>query len=164
MAIAALVATDNCGVTGITNNYNATSDASDAYPIGSTIVLWTVEDADGNTDTCTTIITVNHNPQSEPEIDGDTVVCEGCTMTYTTHNTGNYFTWNVTGGTIVSGQGSNSITIHWDAVSAPDLYNDAFIEIIEDMGICNTNNSQIVRIFRKPDTGPSYHIPEDWSP
>ena len=164
VTVPAIIATDNCGITSITNSYNGTSDASGSYPVGTTVVFWTVEDADGNTDTCSTIVTVSHNPQSEPIIEGDTTVCEECTMSYSTHNTGNSFTWVVTGGSITSGQGSNSITVSWDAVSAPDLYLDALIEITEDMGTCNINSSQIVRIYRRPDTGPAYHIPQNWDP
>ncbi|MBG6189074.1 beta strand repeat-containing protein, partial [Flavobacterium sp. CAN_S2] len=43
---------DNCGVKSVTN------DAPGVFPIGNTIVTWTVTDNAGNTATCTQIVTV----------------------------------------------------------------------------------------------------------
>ncbi|WP_299218721.1 HYR domain-containing protein [uncultured Aquimarina sp.] len=43
----------------ITNDYTNTSDASGNYPIGTTIVNWTVRDNIGNSTSCEQIITVN---------------------------------------------------------------------------------------------------------
>ncbi len=54
-----LVATDSCGSVTITNDFNNTSDASDVYPSGSTLVTWTVEDACGNTSYASQTITVD---------------------------------------------------------------------------------------------------------
>ena len=55
---------DNCGVSSVTNSYNGTSDASGHYPVGTTVVTWTVIDIHGNTNTTTQTITVtdNENP------------------------------------------------------------------------------------------------------
>ncbi|GIV33512.1 MAG: hypothetical protein KatS3mg031_1047 [Chitinophagales bacterium] len=49
---------DNCGVASLTNSYNNTSDGSDVYPVGSTTVIWTVTDVNGNTTTCSQLIIV----------------------------------------------------------------------------------------------------------
>jgi len=49
---------DNCGVATIINSYNSTADASDNYPVGNTMVLWTVTDVYGNSNTCMQDITV----------------------------------------------------------------------------------------------------------
>ncbi|TDO77976.1 gliding motility-associated-like protein [Flavobacterium chryseum] len=43
---------DNCGVASVTNN------APSTFPIGTTIVTWTVTDNSGNTQTCTQTVTV----------------------------------------------------------------------------------------------------------
>ncbi len=43
------------------NDYNWTSDASDFYPVGTTIVYWYVEDLFGNRDSCFMTITVIDN-------------------------------------------------------------------------------------------------------
>ncbi len=49
---------DNCGVQGTSNNGPA------SYPVGTTVVTWTVNDVNGNTATCTQNVTVldNQNP------------------------------------------------------------------------------------------------------
>lgn len=52
------VAEDNCSVTSIVNNYNNESIASGIYPVGNTMIIWTVTDANGNTQTCSQVITV----------------------------------------------------------------------------------------------------------
>ena len=43
---------DNCGIASITNDFNGSDDASGDYPVGETVVTWTVTDNDGNTATC----------------------------------------------------------------------------------------------------------------
>ncbi|MBL7964400.1 MAG: HYR domain-containing protein [Flavobacteriales bacterium] len=55
---------DNCSVASVTNSYNGTADASDTYPVGTTVVTWTVTDGSGNTASCTQNITVtdSENP------------------------------------------------------------------------------------------------------
>ncbi len=57
VTVPALVAND-CGTVTVVNDFNGTSDASGTYPIGTTVVIWTVTDADGNSATCSTDITV----------------------------------------------------------------------------------------------------------
>ncbi|MEQ8706255.1 MAG: PQQ-binding-like beta-propeller repeat protein [Phaeodactylibacter sp.] len=52
-------ATDNCGVTSLTNNYNSlTTLAGETFPIGATQVRWTALDAIGNSDTCSVKVVV----------------------------------------------------------------------------------------------------------
>lgn len=47
-------------------------------------------------------------------VNGLTVVCQNATATYTVPKwLSTYYDWQVTGGAIVSGQGTNTITIHW---------------------------------------------------
>lgn len=57
VTVPAPVATDNCSVT-FTNDYNGTADASDVYPVGTTIVVFTAEDGSGNSAQCAMQITV----------------------------------------------------------------------------------------------------------
>src|SRR5258706_438725 len=52
---------DNCAVASVTNNYNNTSNASGTYIVGTTVVVWTVTDIHGNTNTCAQTITVTDN-------------------------------------------------------------------------------------------------------
>ncbi len=49
---------NDCGAFTIINDYNGTDDASDSYPVGTTLVTWTVTDNDGNAVTCETTVTV----------------------------------------------------------------------------------------------------------
>ena len=57
VTIAAPGTSDNCPVT-LTNDYNNTSDATDFYPVGTTVVEWTVEDPSGNTASCSVTVVV----------------------------------------------------------------------------------------------------------
>jgi len=53
---------DNCFVSTLINDYNNTGDASDTYPIGTTIVTWEVEDIYGNKGYCSHAITRSQPP------------------------------------------------------------------------------------------------------
>jgi uncharacterized repeat protein (TIGR01451 family) len=59
------------------------------------------------------IVTVN--PLPDPAISGNTVPCEFVNgdIYFSTNHPGNNYLWSVTGGTIQSGQGSNSISVNW---------------------------------------------------
>jgi acetyl esterase/lipase len=48
---------DACAVS-IVNDFNNTADASGVYPVGTTPVVWTVTDINGNLNTCTQTVTV----------------------------------------------------------------------------------------------------------
>jgi hypothetical protein len=52
------VYSDNCGIASITNSFNGTGNASGNYPVGTTTVIWTVTDVNGNTATCSQTVTV----------------------------------------------------------------------------------------------------------
>ncbi len=52
---------DNCNVVSITNNFNLTSNASGYYPVGSTIVTWTVVDQYSNQTTASFVVIVNND-------------------------------------------------------------------------------------------------------
>ena len=48
----------DCFPATIVNDFTGTSDASGLYPVGTTIVTWTVTDEQGNTTTCQQVVTV----------------------------------------------------------------------------------------------------------
>ena len=52
-------ATDNCGVQSVVNDFNNTNNASGNYPVGTTIVTWTITDIHGVITTCQQTVTVN---------------------------------------------------------------------------------------------------------
>jgi hypothetical protein len=52
LTIGQAVATDNCSDVEVSNNFNATPDATGVFPEGTTVVTYTAVDAAGNTATC----------------------------------------------------------------------------------------------------------------
>jgi Leucine-rich repeat (LRR) protein len=67
------------------NDYNLSSDASGTYEVGTTEVVWTYTDVQGNVITCTQPVTLNDT--QFPEViscPDDITVCNGTTVTYTT--------------------------------------------------------------------------------
>ena len=54
----------DCTSATITNNYNGTSNASGNYPPGTTSILWTATDTEGNIGTCIQTITVTGGGQT----------------------------------------------------------------------------------------------------
>jgi len=57
-----VIATDNCAIVSITNDFNGGgANASDTYPIGTTTVTFTATDSAGRTATCSVDITVVNN-------------------------------------------------------------------------------------------------------
>jgi hypothetical protein len=60
LTLNAAVATDNCGVSGITNDLTAGgANVSLFFPVGNTIITYTANDVNGNSSTCQTTVTVN---------------------------------------------------------------------------------------------------------
>lgn len=64
------------------------------------------------------VYTVSVNPKPAPWITGAETVEPNSTKTYTTdlHGT-NLYTWEVIGGTIISGQGTNQIVVEWGPIN-----------------------------------------------
>lgn len=57
-------------------------------------------------------------------INGLTTVCENGTATYTVPKWMSvYYNWQITGGTLLSGQGTNTITVQWGAAPGPGVIN-----------------------------------------
>ncbi|MEA5109064.1 MAG: HYR domain-containing protein, partial [Lentimicrobium sp.] len=52
------VVSDNCEIRTLVNTYTQTDDASAVYPVGTTVVWWTVVDMSGNSSSCFMNITV----------------------------------------------------------------------------------------------------------
>ena len=75
-------ASDNCGIENMVNSFNGTSNASGIYPVGTTVVTWTVTDIHGLTAECSMNITVTDDEAPVivcPEdiaVNNDPGVCE----------------------------------------------------------------------------------------
>lgn len=108
---------------------------------------------------CFTIqpVVVTVNPLPTPLVTGPSPVCvsvAGNTSTYTTTNVaGHTYYWVVTGGTIVSGQGTNSITVSWTTAGAVTV---AVTESITASG-CTAANTLNVTVTPKPVTSAITH-------
>lgn len=78
---------DNCGVANLVNDVTNTSDASGVYPVGQTVITWTVTDNAGNSTSCTQLVTVLDNELPEivcPQdlvLENDSLVC-GAVVAY----------------------------------------------------------------------------------
>ncbi len=98
--------TENCAGATITNDLNAsTSIAGEVLPVGTTTVNWTVDDGNGQTATCATVITVEDN--EDPVVtcaadDSRDADAGGCTYTVVGTEFDATFTDNCTGATITN--------------------------------------------------------------
>lgn len=55
------VTSDNCSVQSVANSFNGSPSAAGRYPVGTTVITWTVTDGSGNKTTATQTITVVDN-------------------------------------------------------------------------------------------------------
>lgn len=53
-----VIVDDNCANLTVVNDYNGTNDASDTYPVGVTVINWTVTDPAGNTGTYQQVVLI----------------------------------------------------------------------------------------------------------
>jgi hypothetical protein len=156
--IPTLVATDNCGkpltitydITGATDR-DGTGDASGAFGVGTSTIVWTV--SNGCTATiCSTLVTIN--PLPDPEIDGPSPVCEGQTDTYSTPDiAGHTYEWTVVGGNITEGQGTHQIKVNWTSSGTGSV---TVKETITATG-CSETDTKTFTISPKPITTPITH-------
>ncbi len=111
--------------------------------------------AGGCSDIKPVVVTVN--PLPTPVITGPTPVCQtvnGNNSTYSTPNVaGHTYNWAVVGGTIVTGQGTNTITVNWATVGAGSV---TVTETITAGG-CTANDVKTVTVNPKPVTSPITH-------
>ncbi len=85
----------------------ATTASYEANQSGSYTVSITLGPNNAVSDPVT--VTVN----TLPSISGDNDICSSSVTTYSTTSIGTNYFWTVIGGTITSGQGTNTITVQW---------------------------------------------------
>jgi hypothetical protein len=105
----------------------------------------------------TTTMTIVVNPLPTPVISGPAPVCQTIGTNYSTYSTpnvaGHTYTWTVAGGTIISGQGTNSITVNWTTVGSGNV---GVTETITAT-TCSANAVRPVTVNPKPITTPISH-------
>ncbi len=144
--LAALPTTSNNGVTG------TWSPALN----NTTTTVYTFTPTVGQCASPTTL-TITVNPLPTPTVTGPSPVCQTIGNAYSTYSTpsvaGNTYNWTVTGGTIVSGQGTNSITVNWTTVGAGNV---SVSQTVTATG-CNAIANKAVTVNPKPITTPISH-------
>lgn len=137
------VTADNCGVAGVSN------DAPAAFPLGNTIVTWTVTDGSSNTATASQTVTVtdNINPTITAPADVSVTINSGCTAT------------GVSLGTPVTGDNCSVANVSSNAPAAFPLGNTFVIWTVTD-GSSNTATAiQIVTV--SDNINPTITAPAD---
>lgn len=123
---------DNCSELTITNN------APDSFPLGETIIEWTVSDASGNETSDTQLVTVIENPENQVSVtaSGDTTFCEGGEVTLSASPGFSSYLW------------SNGSTTQNITVSQSDVYT-----VTAEYGTnCEPSISDSVTVTVLPDT------------
>lgn len=144
---------------GLTFTYWTDAAATIPYATPTTAVAGTYYIKGTNASGCYDIqpVVVTVNPLPTPAITGPDPVCisaNGVTSTYTTANVaGHTYNWVVTGGTITTGQGTNTITVSWTTAGAGTV---TVTETITATG-CNANAVKTVIVNAKPVTSPISH-------
>jgi large repetitive protein len=102
-------------------------------------------------------VVVTVNPLPTPVITGPAPVCQTVnnnTSTYSTPNVaGHTYNWVVVGGTIATGQGTNTITVNWTTVGAGSV---SVAETIT-ASTCSAPATKPVTVNPKPVTSPITH-------
>ncbi|MBI3138834.1 MAG: hypothetical protein HYZ15_09640 [Sphingobacteriales bacterium] len=144
---------------GLTFTYWTDAAATVPYATPATATAGTYYIKGTTAGGCSTIqpVVVTVNPLPLPTVTGPSPVCvsvAGSESSYTTANVaGHTYNWVVTGGTIVSGQGTNSITVSWTTAGAGSV---AVTESITATG-CTGTNTLNVTVNPKPVTTPITH-------
>jgi len=145
--------------TGLTYTYWTDAGGTIPYATPTTATAGTYYikglTAAGCSDIKPVVVAVNALPT--PLVVGPSPVCQTIgvlTSTYLTPNvTGNTYTWVVTGGTIVTGQGTSTITVNWTTPGAGSV---SVTETITLTG-CSANSVKAITITAKPITTPITH-------
>ncbi|TAG44324.1 MAG: BspA family leucine-rich repeat surface protein [Cytophagia bacterium] len=98
------------GIINSGQNTNSISVIWGTAGIGAIQLVETVTATNCETTTSQNI-TINLLPT--PSITGNLSILRGSTQTYNATGTGNIYVWNVTNGTITTGQGTNTISVTW---------------------------------------------------
>lgn len=101
--------------------------------------------------------TITVNPLPTPVITGPAPVCQTISTNYSTYSTpivaGHTYTWTVAGGTIMSGQGTNSINVNWTTVGSGNVG----VTETRTSTTCSAPATKSVTINPKPITTPITH-------
>jgi hypothetical protein len=159
--IPTLAATDNCGkpititydITGATVR-NGTGDASGAFGVGTSTIVWTVSNGCMSS-TCSTTVTINPLPVPTITPSQDPVCANTGTVTYSTPQVGcNTYSWTISeGGTIIGSSTGNSIVVQWTTAGTKTV---TVTETMCGTGCTKTVSKDFI-VNPKPITTPITH-------
>jgi len=93
------------------------------------------------------LFTVMVNAKPNPLISGIQSICVGTTASYTTpNNLGRTYTWLVNNGTIVSGQGSSTISVLWNVVGSGFLNVTDSVNLTGCKSVTSNYNVSVVAV------------------
>jgi hypothetical protein len=110
----------------------------------------------GTVNTSTSTITVVSLPI--PVLTGNQAVCTGAIELYSTATDMSGYTWSVTGGTISAGGTAtdNTATITWTTIGNQEI----LVNYTDSNGCTAGSATQLpVQVFKVPETGPGYYVP-----
>lgn len=142
---------------GVSTTYT-TSSLSDGD-----VVTVLVTNASGCTDVSPSIIMTVH-PLPVPALTGNQITCTNGIELYTTDDDAGImnYSWTVTGGTFTGGS-THEITVTWGLVT--DQYDDNTVTVnYTDANGCTATvaTELIVRVYKEPETGPAYYVPNTY--
>lgn len=151
---------------GTSNTYTMSNSGSYTWTVSggtptsgsgaSAVITWTTPGVGtitvtGTNGICTanTVYNVNVNATPTPTVGGPATACTGTSATYSTAaNPGRGYTWTVSaGGSITSGQGTNSITVAWNTAGANTV---SVNEMITATGCSANSNTFNVTVTATP--------------
>ncbi|MBN2480207.1 MAG: hypothetical protein JXB19_00580 [Bacteroidales bacterium] len=149
----------NFYVNGISvQNGSSATYVSSSLTDGS-IIYVVVTNASGCADYSEDIaMTVHAGPV--PVIDGSVITCTGDIETYTTESGMTNYSWTVIGGIISAGGTStdHSVTVTWETTGTQSV----FVNYENSYGCSAVDDTELnVEVYRRPETGPAYHIPDN---
>jgi hypothetical protein len=103
------------------------------------------------------------NPQPTPTLTGAQNVCTDAVEIYTAGSGMSAYSWNVTGGTITAGgTGADATaTITWNTLGNQTIE----VNYTDSNGCTGTSATQLpVQVFRRPETGPAFYVPNNFNP
>ncbi len=95
--------------------------------------------------TTTTTTTAEIYELPDPTISGSIVVCESTSEIYTTESGMSAYSWNVTGGTISSGSGTNEIVVDWGTAGTGTVS----VNYINTNG-CTADSPTVITVTLRP--------------
>jgi hypothetical protein len=154
------------GFANITNAALSTSPINLIVPVAATVGGYNANLTTRTSSTgCVSVnnaFTIIINALPVPTISGNDTTCYSAVELYGTEAGMSGYSWTVTGGTIDAGGSTREITVTWGIVTGQYEDRTVSVNYTDTNGCSASSDKQItVRVFRVPQTGPAYYIPNE---